>query len=65
MGGSVPISESVISEAVARYDRERDRYIKLASRVADLCRGAIVEDNAVRAQVAASGALAWHAHRVV
>lgn len=51
MGGSVPISESVISEAVARYDRERDRYIKLASRIADLCRGAVVEDNAIRAQV--------------
>lgn len=51
MGGSVPINETVISEAVARYDRERDRYIKLASRVADLCRGAVVEDNALRAQV--------------
>lgn len=45
------ISESVIVEAVARYDRERDRYIKLASRVADLCRRAVVEDNAIRAQV--------------
>lgn len=50
-GKSVPIDESVILEAVARYDRERDRYIKLASRVADLCRGAVVEDNAIRAQV--------------
>jgi ppGpp synthetase/RelA/SpoT-type nucleotidyltranferase len=50
-GESVPISESVIVEAVARYDRERDRYIKLASRVADLCRSAVVEDNAIRAQV--------------
>ena len=47
----MPISESVIVEAVARYDRERDRYIKLASRVADLCRTAVVEDNAIRAQV--------------
>jgi ppGpp synthetase/RelA/SpoT-type nucleotidyltranferase len=47
----VGISEKVISEAVARYQRERDRYIKLASRVADLCRTAIVEDNAIRAQV--------------
>ncbi len=47
----MPISETVIAEAVARYDRERDRYIKLASRVADLCRGAVVEDNAIRAQV--------------
>ncbi len=51
MGGSVPITEPVISEAVARYDRERDRYIKLASRVADLCRAVVVEDNAIRAQV--------------
>lgn len=45
------ISEQVIQEAVARYDRERDRYLKLASRVADLCRSAVVEDNAIRAQV--------------
>lgn len=45
------ISEEVIQEAVARYDRERDRYLKLASRVADLCRSAVVEDNAIRAQV--------------
>jgi ppGpp synthetase/RelA/SpoT-type nucleotidyltranferase len=47
----VPIAERVIKEAVARYDRERDRYLKLASRVADLCRTVIVEDNAIRAQV--------------
>lgn len=47
----MPISEAVIVESVARYDRERDRYIKLAGRVADLCRTAIVEDNAIRAQV--------------
>ena len=47
----MPISESIIIEAVARYDRERDRYIKLASRVADICRIAVVEDNAIRAQV--------------
>jgi ppGpp synthetase/RelA/SpoT-type nucleotidyltranferase len=47
----MPISEVVIQDAVARYDRERDRYLKLASRVADLCRSAIVEDNAIRAQV--------------
>jgi ppGpp synthetase/RelA/SpoT-type nucleotidyltranferase len=45
------ISEEVIQEAVARYDRERDRYLKLASRVADHCRSAVVEDNAIRAQV--------------
>lgn len=47
----MPISDKVILEAVARYDRERDRYLKLASRVADLCRTAVVEDNAIRAQV--------------
>jgi len=47
----VPISDTVIRDAVARYDRERDRYLKLASRVADLCRTAVVEDNAIRAQV--------------
>lgn len=47
----MPISETVIQEAVARYDRERDRYLKLAGRVADLCRIAVVEDNAIRAQV--------------
>ncbi len=47
----MPFAETIIAEAVARYDRERDRYIKLASRVADLCRTAIVEDNAIRAQV--------------
>ncbi len=47
----MPISSSVISEAVARYDRERDRYLKLAARVADICRSQIVEENAIRAQV--------------
>lgn len=46
----MPIADSVIAEATARYERERDRYIKLASRVADLCRNA-VEDNAIRAQI--------------
>lgn len=45
------ISERVIEEAVARYDRERDRYLKLAARVADICRASIVEENAIRAQV--------------
>lgn len=45
------ISEKTIKDAVTRYDRERDRYIKLAGRVADLCRSAVVEDNAIRAQV--------------
>src|SRR4051794_359262 len=45
------ISEEVIQGAVARYDRERDRYIKLASRVSDICRGSIVEGHAIRAQI--------------
>lgn len=45
------ISEQIIADAVNRYERERDRYLKLAMRVADLCRTSIVEDNAIRAQV--------------
>ena len=45
------IADKVIREAVARYDRERDRYLKLAGRVSDICRSSIVEDNAIRAQV--------------
>ena len=47
----MPVNSAVIPNAVSRYERERDRYIKLAGRVADLCRIAIVEDNAIRAQV--------------
>lgn len=47
----MPIAEKVIRDAVARYDRERDRYLKLAARVSDICRSSIVEDNAIRAQV--------------
>jgi ppGpp synthetase/RelA/SpoT-type nucleotidyltranferase len=47
----MPITDPVIKDAVGRYERERDRYIKLASRVADLCRTAIIEGNAIRAQV--------------
>lgn len=45
------ISDQIIAGAVARYDRERDRYIKLAARVADICRSNIVERHAVRAQI--------------
>jgi ppGpp synthetase/RelA/SpoT-type nucleotidyltranferase len=45
------ISDKVISEAVARYVRERDRYLKLAARVADICRSNIVERHAIRAQI--------------
>lgn len=47
----MPISDEVIRKAVDRYDRERDRYIKLAARVADICRVGVVEENAIRAQI--------------
>jgi ppGpp synthetase/RelA/SpoT-type nucleotidyltranferase len=45
------IDESVIQGAVARYNREYDRYLKLCVRVAEICRLEIVEANALRAQV--------------
>lgn len=45
------VADNVIRDAVARYERERDRYLKLAARVSDICRSSIVEDNAIRAQV--------------
>ena len=45
------ISDKVIADAVARYDRERDRYLKLAARVADICRSNIIEGHAIRAQI--------------
>ncbi|WP_395943313.1 GTP pyrophosphokinase family protein [Brevundimonas sp.] len=45
------ISDQVIDGAVERYLRERDRYIKLAARVADICLAQIVEGDAIRAQV--------------
>ena len=45
------ISEDTIKKAVQRYHREYDRYLKLAARVAEICRGEIVEGNAIRAQV--------------
>jgi ppGpp synthetase/RelA/SpoT-type nucleotidyltranferase len=47
----MPLQPAVISDAVARYERERDRYLKLAARVADIVRTEIVEANAIRAQV--------------
>ena len=49
------IPEGVIKDAVARYERERDRYLKLSARVADICRTEIVETNAIHAQVTARG----------
>jgi ppGpp synthetase/RelA/SpoT-type nucleotidyltranferase len=45
------ISEPTILDAVARYQREYDRYLKLCARVADICRYEIIEGNAIRAQV--------------
>jgi ppGpp synthetase/RelA/SpoT-type nucleotidyltranferase len=45
------ISEPTIVEAVARYQREYDRYLKLCARVAEICRNEIIEGNAIRAQV--------------
>jgi ppGpp synthetase/RelA/SpoT-type nucleotidyltranferase len=47
----MPFSRDVIDGAAARYERERDRYIKLAGRVADMCQASIIEGDAVRAQV--------------
>lgn len=45
------ISDDTIKRAVQRYQREYDRYLKLAARVAEICRSEIVEGNAIRAQV--------------
>jgi ppGpp synthetase/RelA/SpoT-type nucleotidyltranferase len=45
------IADDTIKKAVARYLREYDRYLKLAARVAEICRSEIVEGNAIRAQV--------------
>ena len=40
------ISEDTIKNAVLRYHREYDRYLKLSARVAEICRFEIVEGNA-------------------
>src|ERR1019366_120482 len=40
-----------LAEILVRYSREHDRYLKLATRVADICREEILEANAIRAQV--------------
>ena len=45
------ISDETIKEAVRRYHREYDRYLKLCARVADICRSEVIEGNAIRAQV--------------
>lgn len=47
----MPFDPSLIQPATDRYRRERDRYIKLADRVAEICRESICEANAIRAQV--------------
>lgn len=47
----MPFEENLIPEAVSRYHRERDRYVKLADRVAQICRDDICDQNAIRAQV--------------
>lgn len=45
------ISDDTIKKVLQRYHREYDRYLKLAARVAEICRSEIVEGNAIRAQV--------------
>lgn len=47
----MPFSTELIAPAVARYRRERDRYVKLADRVTEICREDVCEQNAIRAQV--------------
>lgn len=47
----MPFSTELIKPSVDRYLRERDRYVKLAARVADLCRTEIIDADAIRAQV--------------
>lgn len=47
----MPFSPDLIEPAVRRYRRERDRYVKLADRVAEICKTDICEANAIRAQV--------------
>ncbi|MBU3679562.1 MAG: hypothetical protein FGM32_08140 [Candidatus Kapabacteria bacterium] len=41
----------IIDSSLERYFRERDRYSKLAERVADIVREQIIEQNAIHAQV--------------
>lgn len=45
------ISDDTIKKTLQRYHREYDRYLKLAARVAEICRSELVEGNAIRAQV--------------
>lgn len=47
----MPFNPALIEPAVRRYRRERDRYVKLADRIAEICKTDICEANAIRAQV--------------
>lgn len=47
----MPFNSDLIEPAVRRYRRERDRYVKLADRVAEICKTDICDANAIRAQV--------------
>jgi ppGpp synthetase/RelA/SpoT-type nucleotidyltranferase len=47
----MPLNETIIVEAVDRYWREYDRYLKLAKRVEEICRDDVVEGNTIRGQV--------------
>ncbi|WOS64270.1 GTP pyrophosphokinase [Sinorhizobium fredii] len=47
----MPFDHRLIQPAIERYRRERDRYVKLADRVAEICRTDICEQNALRAQI--------------
>ena len=47
----MPFSPDLIAPAVERYRRERDRYVKLADRVSEICRNDICDQNAIRAQI--------------
>lgn len=47
----MPFDADLIPQAVTRYRRERDRYVKLADRIAGICRDEVCEQNAIRAQV--------------
>lgn len=47
----MPFRSDLIFPTVDRYRRERDRYVKLADRVSEICRNDICDQNAIRAQV--------------
>lgn len=51
MQASDEIVSQTICKVVERFERERSRYLRLAERLAEICRVEIVEANAIRAQV--------------